>query len=229
MWTINILYHPTSKIWSSRLHNHRANLLAITATGTNFTLNGDGVSYLFHVDPTSGELVSDHFGGPVTEFTPPANVDQSGWAHGLADIRREFPDIGRGDFRLPAIHIRHSDGNTVSALLYKSHEVTEGKPALPGLPATYGNGSDVSTLTVNLHDNISDVSAVLSYSIFPKYNAVARSFQITNNGSNEIVIERAASFSVDLPNLDLDMIEVQGDWSHEFNRVKRHVDFGETT
>lgn len=152
-----------------------------------------------------------------------------GWNDNLAVIRREFPDLGRSDPRLPAIHIEHPDGDTVTALLYKSHQVIQGKPELPGLPATYGNGSDVSTLQVHLYDNVSDVSAVLSYSIFPKYNAIARSFSITNNGTGDISIERAASFSTDFPNLDLDMIEVQGDWSHEFNRVKRKIDYGETT
>jgi alpha-galactosidase len=69
----------------------------------------------------------------------------------------------------------------------------------------------------------------LSYSIFPAYNAIARSFAIANNGTQDLVIERAASFSTDFPNLDLDMIEVHGDWAHEFNRVKRKIDYGETT
>ena len=79
----------------------------------------------------------------------------------------------------------------------------------------------MTTLQVKMYDNFSDVAAMLSYSVFPKYNAIARSFQITNQGQNEIVIERAASFSVDLPNLDLNMIELQGDWAHERNRNTR--------
>lgn len=187
------------------------------------------MSYLFHVDTDSGDLISDHFGGPAVDFPQPANILPWGWHDELANNRREFPDVGRSDFRLPAIHIEHADGDTVSSFLYQSHEVVQGKPDLPGLPATYGNGSDVTTLIVQLYDNVSDVSAALSYSIFPKYNAIARSFSITNNGSGDIVIERAASFSTDFPNVDLDMIEVHGDWSHEFNRVKRKVDYGETT
>ena len=202
--------------------------IAITAAGTNFTLAGDNVSYLFHVDPTSGDLVSDHFGAPATDFVQPASIYQGGWSDGLTNTRREFPDIGRSDFRLPAIHISHADGDTVSSFYYSSHEIVECKPALPGLPATYGDAGDVSTLIVNLYDNVSDISAALSYSIFPQYNAIARSFQITNNGTEAISIERAASFSTDLPNLDLDMIELQGDWAHEMNRVKRVIQYGET-
>ena len=203
-------------------------ILAITATGTNFTLAGDNVSYLFSVDPDTGDLLSNHFGGPTTDFVPPPYIFEGGWSDGFTNTRREFPDIGRSDFRLPAIHILHSGGDTVSAFSYQSHEISAGKPTLPGLPATYGQDGDVSTIIVNLYDNYSDVSAALSYSIFPAYNAIARSFSITNNGTNNISIERAASFSIDLPNLDLELIELQGDWAHERNRVRRKIDYGET-
>ncbi|KAF2125707.1 glycoside hydrolase family 36 protein [Dothidotthia symphoricarpi CBS 119687] len=202
---------------------------AITASGENFTLTGDGMSYLFHVNPSNGDLVSDHFGASVTDFIPPATILPWGWNDNLANFRREFPDVGRSDFRLPAIHIEHADGDAVSAFRYQSHQIIQGKPPLPGLPATYGEAGDVTTLIVQLFDNVSDVSAALSYSIFPKYNAIARSFSITNNGTDAIVIERAASFSTDFPNLDLDMIEPHGDWSNEFHTVKRKVDYGETT
>ena len=201
---------------------------AITATGMNFTLTGDNMSYLFHVDPSSLELISDHFGGPADDFLPPAYINPSGWSDDLTNVRREFPDVGRSDFRLPAIHILHSGGDTVSEFNYQSHQIVAGEPSLNGLPATYGSDGDVSTLMVHLYDNYSDVAAVLSYSIFPKYNAIARSFQISNNGSNAISIERGASFSTDLPNLDLDLIELQGDWAHERNRVRRKVQYGET-
>ena len=204
-------------------------MLAVTASGTNFTLTADGMSYLFHVDTQSGDLRSDHFGGPATDFTPPARISSSGWVAGVGNARREFPDIGRGDFRLPAIHIQHADGDTVTALRYQSHDISQGKPSLPRLPATYGEAGDVTTVTVHLYDNVSDVSAALLYSIFPKYNAIARSFTITNNGTANISIERAASFSTDFPNVELEMIEPHGDWSHEFQTVRRPIDYGETT
>lgn len=183
---------------------------------------------MFHVDADSLDLVSDHFGGPADDFVPPPSIYQGGWIDGLSNTRREFPDVGRSDVRLPGVHVLHADGNTVTAFLYQSHEIIPGKPALPGLPATFGEDGDVSTLQVRLYDNYSDVGAVLSYSIFPQYNAIARSFQITNNGSDNIIIERAASFSVDLPNLDLNMVELHGDWSNEMHKVIRKVEYGET-
>ncbi len=186
------------------------------------------MSYLFHVDPSTLELISDHFGGPTDDFVPPAYISTNGWSDGLTAVRREFPDVGRSDYRIPAIHILHAGGDTVSEFSYQSHQIVAGKPGLEGLPATYGSDSDVSTLMVHLYDNYSDVAAVLSYSVFPKYNAIARSFKISNNGSTAISIERGASFSTDLPNLDLDLIELQGDWAHERQPVRRKVHYGET-
>ena len=172
---------------------------------------------------------SNHFGAPVDDFTPPGFIFPWGWNCGLSLHRREFPDIGRGDLRLPAVHLEHTDGSTVSAFKYKSHEVLMGKPELLYLPATFGNGSDVATLQVTVHDELSNVTGVLSYSVFPKYNAVARSFKLTNNGPGKVTINRAASFSTDSPNLDLELIETHGDWSQEFAVVKRKIDYGETT
>ncbi|KAI7463679.1 hypothetical protein D0860_08439 [Hortaea werneckii] len=202
---------------------------AITADGTNFTMTAEGMSYLFHVDPETLDLTHDHFGGPTDDFIAPANVDPNGWVTGLSNVRREFPDIGRSDFRLPAIHITHGDGSTVTALLYESHEVMDGKPEIPGLPATFGNSDDVSTLQVKLYDNYSDIGAMLSYSVFPKSNAIARSFQITNNCSETIHIERGSSFSIDLPNIeDLEMLELAGDWANERHRVRHPIRYGET-
>jgi alpha-galactosidase len=56
----------------------------------------------------------------------------------------------------------------------------------------------VSTLVVHLRDDNAGLCADLRYSVFPENNAIARCFSITNQGIADIVIERAASFSVDM-------------------------------
>lgn len=141
-------------------------------------------------------------------------------------MRRELPDLGRGDFRSPAIQIRQSEGYTVSDFQYQSHRLVNGKPALKGLPSTFGEDGDVSTLIVHMYDNYSSVAADLSYSVFPKYDAVVRSVNITNMGKGNITVEKLASLSVDLPYGDYDMLELKGDWAREGMRVRRKVDFG---
>lgn len=140
--------------------------------------------------------------------------------------RREFPDLGRGDFRVPAFVIRQGEGTTVTDFQYKSHNLVKGKPPIPGLPSTFGEDDDVSTLIVHMYDNYSSIAADLSYSIFPRYDAIARSVNITNQGTGNITVEKLASMSVDLPYDKLEMVELKGDWAREGMRVQRSIEFG---
>ena len=190
--------------------------------GTSFALDGQNVSYRFHVDPESGDIITDHFGGAVTE-TPPAHIafNSGGWSTS-AHLRREFPDAGRGDFRVPAVQITQAQGHALCEFRYRSHEVLDGKPGLEGLPATFGGEGDVKTLVVKMYDEVSKVAADLSYSVFPKLDAIARSVRITNEGSEGIVIDRLST-SVDLPYDEYDMLVLHGEWSRERTRVRRKV------
>lgn len=197
--------------------------------GHSFTLNGQNVSYRFRVDASTGDIILNHFGGPVTE-DPAENINSDshhggGWSTHM-HLRREFPDLGRGDFRTPAVHIKHGNGSTVSDFKYKSREVLAGKPALPGLPSTFGRDDEVETLVLHLWDSYSSVEADLYYSVFPKRDAIVRSVRITNKGSETISVEKLASFSVDLPYDEYEMLQLQGEWSRECTRTRRKVDYG---
>jgi alpha-galactosidase len=128
---------------------------------------------------------------------------------------------------MPAIHIQHEAGDTVSAFAYTGYQVKAGKSGLPGLPATYGDEEDVSTLIVHLYDDHSDIAADLYYSIFPKHNAIARSFRVTNKGKKSVAVLRASSWSIDAPNEELDLIDLHGDWAAEAHLNRRPVGHGE--
>ncbi|KAL3449701.1 alpha-galactosidase C [Aspergillus insuetus] len=200
---------------------------AIVVTDQSFALNGATASYNFHVDSDTGDLITDHFGAAVSPPLPsPVDPAINGWVGLPGRVRREFPDEGRGDFRIPAIRIRQSAGYTVSDLQYDSHEVVSGKPALPGLPSTFGEEGDVSSLIVHLVDSVSNVEADLVYSVFPKYDAVVRSVNVTNRGDGSVSVEALASFSVDFPDEELDMISLRGDWAREATRQRRRVEYG---
>ena len=153
-----------------------------------------------------------------------APTNRGGWAS-QAHLRREFPDAGRADFRVPAVQIKQTGGFVISDFRYKSHDVHNGKPALKGLPATFGKEEDVKTLVVHMYDEVSKVAAELSYSVFPKHDAIVRSAKVTNEGSGEIVLERLST-SFDFPHDDYEFLGLHGDWSRERARLRRRVDPG---
>lgn len=188
------------------------------------------MSYRLHVDEETQDLFHAHFGGPATEseVLDPQNGFWHGWTNRVNMMRREFPDLGRGDFRLPAYQVRSAAGHTVSELKYESHEVLRGqKPkSKEGLPGLFGGEGEVDTLIVKLRDELSGLRAELSYSVFPKYDAVARSARIINDGKEPVTVERLSSLSIDFAEEELDIIELRGDWAREFQRTKRKVDYG---
>lgn len=75
-------------------------------------------------------------------------------------------------------------------------------------------------------DSIGSLQADLSYSIFPQHNAIVRSTTVKNLGDKEVTIEKLASFSVDLPHDEYELIHLQGEWVRECTKVRRKVEYG---
>ncbi|KAL9942294.1 hypothetical protein D7B24_009501 [Verticillium nonalfalfae] len=211
--------------WQSS--RNESKVAGIVVEGKSFALHTEHSSYRFHVDEETGDLFSDHFGGPAIETVETEAPLVNGWNSMQDRVQREYPDLGRGDFRVPAIQVHQADGSTVSDLRYQSHKVVPGKPELEGLPSTFGTDEEVSTLIITLHDSINSIAVDLSYSVFIKHDAVVRSTKITNNGQGAITIDKAASLSIDFPYEEMEMIQLRGDWFREAVRTRRKIEYGQ--
>ena len=133
----------------------------------------------------------------------------------------EYPAYGAGDFHEPAVSVLQENGSRISDFRYVSHTVFPGKRPLEGLPATYTEADDeADTLELTLRDPVDGAEAVLSYTVFASLPVVARSVRFVNRGSRTLVLERAMSASVDLPDSDFEMLHLSGAWSRE-RQVKR--------
>ena len=130
--------------------------------------------------------------------------------------RLEYPEFGRGDYRHPAIEVAQPNGSRLTDLQYVGYSVSPGKPALAGLPATFaGDGSVATTLDIVLCDELIGLAVTLRYTIFRDDPVIARSALIENRGMEQLTLERAASFNLDLPDADYTMTEFTGAWARE--------------
>ena len=69
-----------------------------------------------------------------------------------------------------------------SELKYVKHEITQGKPKINSLPATYVNSEDeAETLEITLNDDIAGLKVILSYTIYNNYNAITRCAKFKNS------------------------------------------------
>ncbi len=130
----------------------------------------------------------------------------------------EYPTYGSPDLRTPALHIRYKDGSSATALRYVSHTITDGKPVLCGLPATYCQPEDkVKTLAITLADKVSGITVTLNYTVWYDYDAIARSVVIRNDGEAATLLSAySAAFDM-IDGSDYDMLGLYGVWARERN------------
>jgi alpha-galactosidase len=148
-----------------------------------------------------------------------AYVFENDYTFSLQHTLQEYPSYGTTDFRYPAFEIKQENGSKISCFGYKSHAIFSGKKRLPGLPATYvESDQEADTLEIRLFDAVLQTEIVLSYTIYRDYPVVARNAAFLHKGDRAVVLNRAMSASIDLPDGNFEMLQLSGAWARE-----RHV------
>lgn len=134
----------------------------------------------------------------------------------LAGMMQEFPVHGNTDFRQPAFAVRMENGSAITDAKFAGARIVDGKPELSGLPATYTEDpGEAQTLQIDLIDALTGLKVTLNYTVFEKYNAIARSVCLANEGKEALHITTAMSFSLDLPDSDYEWMQFSGAWARE--------------
>ena len=202
-----------------------------------FHLQTAHTSYVMKVLP-SGHLLHLYWGRKIAAPKIDYAVRKRDWFSFLANtdnvqqfqleaLPQEYPGYGSTDLRSPAVELEFADGSSATDFRYAGHEIIEGKPKLDGLPATYAEEGDrVSTLYITLTDKLKKADAVLSFSVFEDFDAIARSVRLVNNSADDVKIQRVLSASVDFKDSDYDMIQLSGSWARERGIVRTHLRSG---
>ena len=141
----------------------------------------------------------------------------------------EYPSFGVGDLRGSAIMVTSSAGHKALDLAYDSYEITNEKPALPGLPSTFASkelNGDSSTLKIKLKDKTLNVYVTLLYTIFSDNNAIIRSTEIYSDCNEDVYINRIMSASMDMQNKDYEVLTLNGAWGRERHIQRQPVGYG---
>ncbi|MCL2370051.1 MAG: alpha-galactosidase [Firmicutes bacterium] len=182
-----------------------------------FYLSGKSFAYVFGVNQF-GYLQNYHFGKPVDVaddlsymFVPverglAASIpDSAGRHNGLDTMPLEYPFFGGSDMRHGAFLSVSDTGLRQEDLRYKSHKITKDKPSIKGLPSLRRGGQ---TLIITLASKAVEVK--LFYTVYEDCNTIARRTVIKNIGYKNLKLERVASLSLDLPNMNYDMVSLWG-------------------
>ena len=138
----------------------------------------------------------------------------------------EYPTGGLGDYRESCLEIRTKDGHAGAMLTYVSHDIFQGKPALEGLPATFGTEEECMTLRLVCEDKHVGMRAELLYTVFNDTDVITRSVKITNVGQEHFYLTKVYSACIDMDNNDFDMISLHGSWARERRIQRKTLGYG---
>ncbi len=154
------------------------------------------------------------------------NINDSGneRTYSCDTLPLEYSAIGNGDYRTPALVVKNSDGSKAVDLRYFDHKISKGKYSINGLPAVYDEKNEADTLEIILKDKFSETYVTLKYGIFEEYDIITRSVTIKNKNESDIILEKAASFCLDITENVPDLIHFHGRHCVErmFERTKLH-------
>ena len=201
-----------------------------------FHLYNDEISYIMYVQP-NGELGQLYFGSRIHDredfsylthrgIKPMVAVDAPAEDFSMELTCQEYPGFCSTDFGMHAYDVEYADGSRVSNFRYASHQIFAGKGKLDGLPATYADETEAMTLSVTLIDERSKLELELFYSIFRDYPVIARNARFRNQGEEKVILHRALSACVDLPDQDYEWMQFSGAWARERIPVARKIERG---
>ena len=192
-----------------------------------FKLDTISSSYMMGIEGQLGHLVHLYYGKKIKGDAAPAgmpgiNMAQKIWF--MDGNPMEYPAGGCGDFREHCIEIETEEGYTALEPVYASHEITKGKPALPGLPATFAEEDDCTTIAIKLIDAPTGVQITLFYTVFENLDVITRSVRIKNTSDGVIRLTKAMSGCLDIGNEEgYELITLHGSWGRERCIERRKV------
>ncbi len=200
-----------------------------------FKLDTAESTYLIKIND-SGYLVNLYYGARIADFYVSGREERMPSASfSPVDARNFCPDSapmeyatnGAGDMRISALSVRNGNGDSVTEIKYSGHKIYKGKPQTEGLPSTYANNDDeATTLEIYTDDAVTGVHVTLIYTVFENYSVMTRAARIENRASEAVRLERAMSLSLDLPEMDYDMITLWGAHNCERNVERRPLAHG---
>jgi alpha-galactosidase len=133
----------------------------------------------------------------------------------------EYSYGGTGDYRISAVDVRHEYGGCSLDLRFSDYEIKNGKYSIPKLPSVYSDENKSQTLEIKLKDTASGVEVTLKYGVLPDLDIITRSAVISNNSASDVVVEKAFSACLDIPNGKWEWIHFTG--RHTMERIPQRT------
>ena len=182
--------------------NRENGVFSLETLHTEYQLQADSYGYLLHLyygKKLAGSTADSLIRRMDRGFSGNPYSYRGGRGYSPDTFPQEYSGCNTGDYRVSAVKTLLENGSRGAELLYQDFEIREGKYAIPGLPYVREGASAPQTLIIRLKDAVSGLTAELYYGVFEQEDVITRTVFLINNGSSPIILEKAASMSLDFP------------------------------
>ncbi len=184
---------------------------------STFFLDNKNMTYAFTI--TEGFLNHLYFGKRIgyddIRYTRNAGGNPLYTLSGKGTIyEAHAPEIsfyGTGDFHEPTVQVENMSGDRLCDLLFDGYEILESKPKISGMPSLDGG----ETLVIHLKDRITDFAADMYYTLYDDADVIARRIVYKNMSNAPVTLNRAYSFTLELPERNYRIMSLYGAWASE--------------
>lgn len=203
-------------------------IFSLETANTLYQMKADSfgvVKHLWYGEKTgvSMEYLLDY---PDVGFSGNIYEAENDRTYSLNTMPLEYAGSGVGDFRVPAVTVRHADGSQALDLRFQKYFIRKGKYSIPGLPAVYAEENEAETLEILMKDTASETEVHLFYGVLEEADVITRSVMIINRGSMPIVLERAHSLCMDISDGNWDWIHFHGRHTMERQAERTSLFYG---
>ena len=175
--------------------DEQARLFTIQTKNTTYQMKVDQYRVLLHTyygPRIQGQDLSELIRRTDRSFSP--NPSEAGMdrTYSLDVMPQEYSTCGVGDFRLPSIELELPSGSHTCDLRYCGFQMEQGKYALEGLPAFFGN-EESETLIIHLEDAAAQVVVSLYFGVFEELDLITRAVRVKNVGESTVRLCKCAS------------------------------------
>lgn len=146
--------------------------------------------------------------------------------YSMDSLPQEYSSFGTGDYRITSLRVQNRDGSQAADLRYAGYRVQKGKYAIPGLPAVYAEDEEAETLIIRLADPYSRMEVELYYGVLDESDIITRAVKTVNQGTEDIILQKAASMNLDWECGDFELISFYGRHCMEMNFQREEIHHG---
>lgn len=146
--------------------------------------------------------------------------------YSMDSLLQEYSCFGTGDYRITSLKVQNKDGSRAAELRYTGYRVQKGKYGIPDMPAVYAENEEAETLVIRLEDPYSGMEVELYYGILEDMDVITRAVKITNLGTEDLILGKAASMNLDWEYGDFEWISLYGRHSMEMNFQREGIHHG---